>query len=332
LSPEHPPIGVHLADEIEPPELGVQLRAALDPAIRITTGKEPTVPADYAVLVAGRPTPELLEASAKLRAVVIPWAGLARKTRDLLLRYPKLTVHNLHHNAAATAELALALLLAAAKRVVPMDRALRAGDWRPRWAPQTALSLAGKTALVLGYGAIGRRVAAGCLGLGMSVVAVRRQASSGEWDGKVVLHPVRDLRALLPRADALLICLPLTSETEGLIGAAELALLPERAVLVNVGRGPIVDEAALYAALESGRLHSAGLDVWYRYPDDEASREHTLPASQPFHELDSVVLSPHRGGDNRETEEQWPEALAALLNAAARGEPIPNRVDLAAGY
>lgn len=324
-------LGVHLADPIEP-EQRASLAARLDPAIQLTAGEAPPSGATYDILVAGRPTAALLDASARLRAVVIPFAGLARKPRELLLGYPALTVHNLHHNAAATAELALALLLAAAKRIVPMDQALRQGDWRPRWAPQSALALAGKTALVLGYGAIGRRVGEGCLGLGMSVLAVRRQPSGKEQDGRVTVYPREMLHDLLPKAQALVVCLPLTSETEGMIGAAELALLPPRAVLVNVGRGPIVNEAALYEALLSRRLHSAGLDVWYRYPEDEAARERTLPASKPFHELDSVVLSPHRGGDNLETEEQWPEALAALLNAAARGEPLPNRMDLSAGY
>jgi phosphoglycerate dehydrogenase-like enzyme len=322
---------VHLAERLEP-ELAARLAALLDPAIHLTTGEVPPAGASYEILVAGRPTAALLEGSERLRAVVIPFAGLARKPRELLLGYPAISVHNLHHNAAATAELALALLLAAAKRIVPMDRALRQGDWRPRWAPQSAIALEGKTALVLGFGAIGRRVAEGCLGLGMSVLAVRRQAAGGEREGRVAVHPPAALRELLPKVHVLVICLPLTPETEGLIGAAELALLPPRSVLVNVGRGPIVDEAALYAALVSRRLHSAGLDVWYRYPEDEAAREHTLPAGHPIHELDSVVMSPHRGGDNLETEERWPEALAALLNAAARGEPLPNRVDLAAGY
>ena len=320
-----------MAEALEP-ELESRLRAQLAPEIRLTFGAEPPAAADYAVLVAGRPTPELLSASDRLRIVVIPFAGLARKVRELLLANPALAVHNLHHNAAATAELAIALLLAAAKCIVPLDRALRQGDWRPRYGPPVALALTGKTALVLGYGEIGKRVAIGCLGLGMRVVAVRRQATAGERDGPVAVHPPSALATLLPAADALVIALPLTEATEGLIGARELALLPPRAVLVNVGRGPIVGEAALYEALVSGRLHAAGLDVWYHYPEDEAARASTLPGHRPFHELDQVVLSPHRGGDNLETEERWPEALAALLNAAARGEPLPNRVDPSAGY
>jgi phosphoglycerate dehydrogenase-like enzyme len=117
-----------------------------------------------------------------------------------------------------------------------------------------------------------------------------------------------------------------------LIGERELALLPPDAVLVNVGRGPIVDEAALYHALHEGTLHAAGLDVWYNYPADEASRSHTPPSAYPFHELDNVVMSPHRAGGSDESEMRRMTHLAALLNAAARGDEMPNRVDLQAGY
>jgi phosphoglycerate dehydrogenase-like enzyme len=95
-----------------------------------------------------------------------------------------------------------------------------------------------------------------------------------------------------------------------------------------------VDEAALYHALRDGRLHAAGLDVWYHYPapGDEAARAHTPPSAYPFHELDNVVLSPHRAGGSMETDRARMDHLAALLAAAARGEPLPNRVNIQVGY
>ena len=109
-------------------------------------------------------------------------------------------------------------------------------------------------------------------------------------------------------------------------------MLPPGAELVNVGRGPIVDEAALYNALRNGTLHAAGLDVWYNYPADEAGRSHTLPSAYPFHELENVVMSPHRAGHSSETETLRMGHLMVLLNAAARGEPMPNRLDVRVGY
>jgi phosphoglycerate dehydrogenase-like enzyme len=302
------------------------LRAELHPDVQLTLGPDLPSPADYHVLVAGRPRREQLSASPNLEALVIPWAGLPPETRELMLDFPRVAVHNLHHNAAAAAEMSVALMLAAAKFIVPIDRTFRAHDWTPRYQPNPAVSLEGKTALILGYGAIGQRAARACRGLGMEVVGIRRGDTGGD------IYPPEALHDLLPRADVLVVCLPHTSETTGIIGAEELALLPSGAVLVNVGRGPIVDEAALYHALREGTLYAAGLDVWYNYPGDTAARSQTPPSTYPFHELDNVVMSPHRAGGSREMEMQRMRHLAALLNAAARGEEMPNRIDLQAGY
>ena len=337
-------LGVHLQQPIRTVEARQDLRRRLEAGICLTVGPELPSPAAYHVLVAGRPRREEITASPLLQAVVVPWAGIPESTRQLMREFPGVAVHNLHHNALPVAEHALALLLAAVKFVVPMDRALRDHDWRPRYEPSPSLLLEGRTALILGYGAIGRRLAAMCRGLGMDVVAVRRHlppaagafppANGGgqREESGIVLATVDNLHHLLPRATVLLICLPHTPQTTGLIGTRELALLPPQAVLVNVGRGPIVDEAALYHALRDGRLYAAGLDVWYNYPPDAEARAHTAPSAYPFHELPNVVMSPHRAGSSMDTEALRVRDLAHLLNAAARGEPMPNRVDLDAGY
>jgi phosphoglycerate dehydrogenase-like enzyme len=286
------------------------------------------------MLVAGRPERKHLTASQNLRAVIVPWAGIPDATTELMREFPHIALHNLHHNALPVAEQAMALLLSASKFTVPMDRALRTGDWRPRYNPNPSLLLNGKTALVLGYGAIGKKVAGLCMGLGMKVLAVVRRVRAGHdrtADG-VSVADVHQLHHLLPMAHALIVCLPHTPETTGIIGEHELSLLPPGAVLVNVGRGPTVDEEALYDALHDGRLHGAGLDVWYNYPSDEASRACTMPSDYPFHELPNVVMSPHRAGGSTDTDRLRMIHLAELLNAAARGEPMPNRVDLAVGY
>jgi phosphoglycerate dehydrogenase-like enzyme len=311
-----------------------RLRADLHSDITLTLGPDLPEPAGYHILVAGRPQRKDLTASPNLQALVVPWAGLPEETRQLLIEFPDLAVHNLHHNAPIVAEFAITLLLAAAKWIVPMDRALRSNDWTPRYQPSPVVLLNGKTALVLGYGAIGQRVARLCRGLGMEVVAVRRHAGAPLNDAaaEVSCAPLEALHRLLPRANALIICLPHTPETSGLIGAQELSLLPAGAILVNVGRGSIVDEAALYHALRDGTLYAAGLDVWYNRPADEAGRSHTPPSAYPFHELDNVVMSPHRAGWCTETQTMRMAHLAALLNAAARGEPMPNKVDVRAGY
>ena len=324
-------LSVFLAYEPEDDALAL-LRERLLPAVDLKVGPDLPDPPDYQVLVAGRPEPEHLVASEVLHTLVVPWAGVPVETREKVRAVPGLSIHNLHHNAAPVAELALALLLAAAKMIVPYDQSLRRYDWSPRYRESQELLLHGKKALILGYGAIGRRVAPVLRGLGMEVTATRRSLITVEQEGEVTVYPGAQTKELLPRAHALIITLPLTTETRGLLGEKELSRLPDGSVLVNVGRAEIVDQSALYEALRSGPLRAAGLDVWYNYPPDPESRSHTQPADLPFHELENVVMSPHRGGSTDETSRLRMIHLAALLNAAARGEPMPNRIDLDKGY
>lgn len=314
------------------PELLEEFRRQLSAAVQLTTGPNLPDPADYQILIADHPQRAHLEASPQLRALIIPYTGVPEETLTLMAEFRRIAVHNSHHPAGPTAEMAMALLLAAARFLVPADRALRAGDWTRGPVPK-AVGLEGKTVLILGYGEIGQRVARVCHALGLQVLAVRRQVQAPRpLDVPVDIHPLADLAQLLPRAHVLMVTLPLTPETRGLIGAAELARLPRGALLVNVGRGPIVDEPALYTALRDGVLLAAGLDVWYHYPPDKTVRTHTPPATYPFHELDNVVMSPHRGGFTADSELHGLSQLADMLNAAARGEPLPNPVDVLAGY
>jgi phosphoglycerate dehydrogenase-like enzyme len=283
--------------------------------------------------------------------VIVPWAGVPEQTVATLRDHPHLALHNLHYNAQQTAEMAVALLFAAAKYIVPYDQSLRRADWTPRYEPARAFLLYGKTALILGYGSIGQAIGRMLKGIGMTVIGTKRTLPSppaplprgegsrfpplpvGEgWGEGVEIHPQSALPTLLPRTDFLLIALPLTDETKNLISAPELALLPPDAVLINIGRGPIVDEHALYTALTTGKLAAAGLDVWWNYPKDEPSRTNTPPANVPLHQLENVVLSPHRGGQVRERDESWATALAEMINTFARGEEMPNRVNLELGH
>jgi phosphoglycerate dehydrogenase-like enzyme len=299
------------------------LRTALPPEVRLSDAAEERLE-DVAVLVEGLPTRELLARLPALRAVVVPWAGVGAAAREVLAERPGLEVYNLHHNALPVVEHAVGLLIAAARSIVPADRALRAGDWRYRYDESDDPLLAGATAVIVGAGAIGRRVARVLEALGMQARLVGRTARAG-------VSGVAELRELLPVAAALVLALPLTPESEGLVGAEELALLPDGAVLVNVGRGALCDEAALYEALRSGRIR-AGLDVWYRYPEDEAARSATPPSAYAFGELPNVVLSPHRAGRSSATERLRAAHLAEVLRALARGAEPPGRVDLARGY
>ena len=323
---------VHLLNTPESQYLQI-LMSQLDANIQTTTGSEVPSSAEYHILVGGRPNRTHLTASLNLHTLIIPYAGLPEETRDLMAAFPEIAVHNLHHNAAPTAELALALLFAAAKRVIPIDQQFRQDDWNAHYQSDQALLLQGRTVLLLGYGHIGRYIGQVCQAMQMHVLAIRRRSPGDDaTENGVEIHLPQDLHALLQRTHILIITLPGTPETEAMIGKRELDLMPPGGILVNVGRGPVVDQGALYAALRTGHLHAAGLDVWYNYPQNPEDRASTSPAGFPFHELDNVVMSPHRGGGSDQTEVLRMTHLAALLNAAGRGDPIPNQVDLEAGY
>ena len=321
-----PTLNVHLLTEFDE-QVVTDLRTALDANVNLTAGDISTINASYHILIAGVLERKHLTASDRLHTLIIPWAGLPVKTRELMQEFPHIAVHNLHHNAAPAAEMAITLMLAAAKRIVPIDRALRKGDWTPRYEDQSSPLLDGKTALILGYGAIGKRIAATCRALGMNVLATKREVEN-EAD---FVRPAESLLELLPQCHLLFVCLPFTPDTEGSIDAEALATLPDGATIVNVARGPIIDETALYEELRSGRIQ-AGLDVWYEYPKEVENRPKTQPSKYPFHELDNVAMTPHLGGHSDDTERRRIEGLAELLNAAARGESLPNRVDIELGY
>jgi phosphoglycerate dehydrogenase-like enzyme len=169
--------------------------------------------------------------------------------------------------------------------------------------------------------------------MGMDVIGVRRTQNAHLIPGlQAEVHTIDQLDQLLPRAKFLIITLPITADTEGLIGAEQLSLMVPGGILVNIGRGRIVDQTALYQALTDGTLSAAGLDVWYNYPDSPEKRSGTPPADHPFHELDNIVMSPHRGGGSKDTEMLRMLHLATLLNALHNGTPSPNQVDISAGY
>ena len=201
-------------------------------------------------------------------------------------------------NATSVAELTLGLMLAAARRIGSMNTALHDGHWT---RAQDGLELRGRTLGLVGFGQIGQRVAAVGLALGMPVMAFDPALPGGA-------SPVPGVRLagtldeLLRASDVLSLHIPLTPRTRKLIGAEQLAALPANAILINTARGEIVDEPALVAALQNGRLFAAGLDTMAIEP---------LPADSPLRGLANVVLTPHVGGST-------PDALAGMAVGAAR--------------
>ena len=326
-------MNIHFLTDLQDQNIPI-LQSMLNKQVKLTAGLTLPQPSDFEVLIAGRPTAEQLTASQELHTLIIPFAGLPEQTRLLCLQNPGIRVFNLHHNALITAELALALLFSAAKFVVQHDQQLRRNDWTLRYRePPSSILLSGKTVLLVGYGHIGRHLAAMCTALGMQVTVIRRSLPAYQAEPSGIKFVDRKhILKWLKKTDVLMIACPLTDETRGMIAETELRSMPTGGILVNVGRGAVVDQQSLYRALIDGHLAAAGLDVWYNYPESQADRSHTAPADFPFNELDQVIMSPHRGGLTRETEMLRMTHLADLLNRLAAGAELPPAVNVSLGY
>lgn len=214
----------------------------------------------------------------------------------------------------ATADVAFALILATARRVVAGDRRVREGKFQ-YWAPLLFLGqeVNGKTLGIVGMGRIGQAVARRAAGFGMKVIYQSRTRLAPAQEQELQASAV-PLSTLLREADFVSLHVPLTPQTRHLIGAPELALMKPSAYLINTARGPVVDEAALVAALRQGQIRGAGLDVYENEPE----------LTPGLADLENAVLLPHVGSATIETRTRMAIMAAKNLLAALRGAPPPN--------
>ncbi|MFB0835803.1 2-hydroxyacid dehydrogenase [Arthrobacter halodurans] len=281
------------------------------------------------VVVCSRMSPEEARTVASARLVHVTGAGVDRVAVGDL---PASTaVANTFHHARPIAEHVMMTTLALVRRLLPTDRELRAGTWRTILTDPSAPlhpTLDTMTLGLVGLGTIGAETALLAAGFGMDVVAVRHRPEAPLPDGVSPrwVGGDADLHRLLAESDVVVVTVPLSPATEGLIGAAELDAMRETAFLVNVARGPVVAQDALHRALSRGTIAGAALDVWWGTP--EPGR--TPPADFPFAELDNVILTPHYSGLASSTFERRVVDIAANIEAVASGAPLRNRVRSAA--
>jgi phosphoglycerate dehydrogenase-like enzyme len=254
-------------------------------------------------------TEDDFQAAAKLKLVQVMSAGYEHLDLDLAARYGVPVAHFGDAMAGTVAEHALLLMLALDRRLLQLDAAVRAGRWRAGEPP--LYELRGKRVGIVGLGLIGREVAKRARAFDTEVVYFQRHRVEEEIERQLGVRYVL-FDELLAASDVVCLNVPITSSTRHLIGARELALMKPEAALINVSRGPVVDEAALCEALQQGRLRGAGLDVLEQEPPDPAN---------PLLRLENVVFSPHNAGSSVEV---WPRVVAscfANIERVARGEP-----------
>ncbi|MBM3215114.1 D-glycerate dehydrogenase [Candidatus Poribacteria bacterium] len=213
----------------------------------------------------------------------------------------------------ATADMTFALLLSAARNVVRGSRYVRAGEWgyydpNILWGQEVHHATLG----IVGMGRIGYAVAKRALGFDMRVLYYKRTRRP-DWEAELGIE-YAELSDLLRQSDFVTLHPPMTPETRHLIGSAELALMKPNAILVNIARGGVVDHAALYDALASGRIAGAALDVTEPEP---------IPADHPLLSLENVVIAPHLGSATVQTRMRMATMAYENLMAGLRGEPLP---------
>jgi phosphoglycerate dehydrogenase-like enzyme len=306
----------------------------ISPLARIPAGVRVTLTANPAKLSEAAPDADAIlyaATNAELLAGVLPLATRARWIHSLWTGVEAiLTAEMLAHPAQLTngrgvfrwplADWVMAAMLHFSFDLGRVIRQQQAGMWEPFLAGM----LEGKTLGIIGYGSIGSAAASRAKGFGMKIAALRRKPGLGQGDPLVDGYYTRpQLHDLMGASDYLLLATPITPETLGMIGAAEIAAMKPSAVLINVGRGPVVDEAALIQALESGKIRGAALDVFTVEP---------LPAGHPFYRMPNVLLSPHTADRVEGFLEPPFEAFLENLDRFLKGEPLENLVDKHAGY
>lgn len=256
-------------------------------------------------------TPELLDAAPNLTAIATISVGYDNIPVNELTQRGIMLCNTPDVLTETTADTGFTLIMTTARRAVELAEWVKAGEWQGSIGPALFGSdVHGKTLGMVGFGRIGQAVARrGALGFGMKVL-YSKASPKPELENELGAER-RELNELLNEADFVCVTVPLTAETEHLIGAHQFALMKTSAIFINIARGKVVDENALIHALENGVIKAAGLDVFAQEP---------LPASSPLTKMSNVVALPHIGSATHETRDAMAQRAVDNIRLALQGE------------
>ncbi len=328
------PFGSALIQKLQ--EVSERLRVSVYPAKKVED-----VPLDLwarcEVLYTDRILPQA-DMALRLKWVQLHYAGVEHVMDAPLLARPDVLVTSLSGAAASqTAEHVLTMLLALARQLPALAAAQKRAEWpKDRWTRFMPRELRTSTVGILGYGSIGRQVARLLREFGATVLATKFNAMQpadhdyippgmGDAEGDLVhrLYPAQAVKSMLKDCDFIVVTLPLTPQTRGLLNAETLAACKASAYLVDVSRGGIVDHTALLKALQEHKLAGAALDVFPEEP---------LPAKSPLWEQPNIILTPHIAGISSHYDERATDLFAVNLARYLNGQPLYNLCDLQRGY
>jgi phosphoglycerate dehydrogenase-like enzyme len=277
--------------------------------------------------VYGFTSPEILRAGTRLKWVQIGSAGVEKVLSPEMLASPAVLTNAARVYGPEIADHTFAMLLAFTRGLRQLIPRQSTGEWRAPGSGPSARQvrldeLQDKTMLIVGLGGIGTEVARRAAAFGMSVLATDPKEMAKPAFVAELAKPAR-FHELLPRADVLVSAVPLTRETEGMIGEREFGMMKRGAYLINVSRGGVVDTAALVKALKEGRLAGAGLDVTEPEP---------LPTASELWAMENVIITPHIAGQSPGGRQRLFELLKENVRRFGAGEPLLNVVDKQKGY
>ncbi|MFT6305071.1 MAG: phosphoglycerate dehydrogenase-like enzyme [Halioglobus sp.] len=288
------------------------------------------------VLFGGMVNEQVLSAGSHLKLIQIPWNGVDSLDFELLSRFT-VPICNSHSNSSVVAEHAAGMLMALAKKLPYHDSQLRQKKWNRVSANGNKVSpfskkLKGARILYVGYGAIASECARMLSGFNMEVSIVNTSGTlPGTSDVPLkAIFAVEDLKEAVKDQDFIVVALPLTPGSKGLISTAEFDAMDSGTVLVNISRGTIIDEDALYEALSAGRLGGAAIDTWYNYP--KPGDPDVPPSTEyDFAQFSHLLLSPHRAGYAEGGLPHLDDGITNLNNLVV-GEPFINLLDTEKRY
>jgi phosphoglycerate dehydrogenase-like enzyme len=312
----------------DPAASWLKLLGTLGPDVHVVVSNDPIKVRECApladVIVNGTSNPPLLSAAIpparKAKWIHSLWTGVDNVLCPEVLASPLPLTNGRGVFRRPLAEWSIGAMLFFAYNMRRMIRQQQAG----RWEPFTTEEIRGKTLGIVGYGGIGSTAAELARPFGMRIVALRRRPELFDQDSPVdeSFAPAK-LSQMMAASDYVLLAAPLTDETRGMIGAPQIAAMKPTGVLINVGRGAVVDEPALVEALESGKIRGAALDVFAVEP---------LPAGHPFYRLENVLVSPHTADHVQDFIHLAVESFLENLRRFQANQPLLNLVDKHAGY
>jgi phosphoglycerate dehydrogenase-like enzyme len=302
--------------------------------------KDPETLAGYApdtdIIIGWRPSEGLLDKAGRLglyNAIGVGAQHLIEPFRELNKKR-SVVLCNSHGNTYLTAQHTVAMLLSLTNKIVFHHKRMADGLWCPNNDSFKTMPFRERIVGLLGYGAINQYVHRFLSGFDVEFAVLKRDwgVSRQQPPTSIRKYNIDDLHTFLSDIDTLVVAVPLTSKTEGLIGKRELELLGTNGLLVNVARGAVIDEKSLYMALKNKIIAGAAIDVWYNYrpePDEEGRK---FPSEYPFHKLDNVILSPHRAASPFEDPKRWDDVIENIRRFADGRDDFLNVMSLEHEY